>query len=359
MNGNPLSFQFWTNQQMVFRDIKYHIKVWYHLIKKSHLCNVYKGSEGICPYDFVPNSKNINTTSNALLVKMFALQYIQPVSKKDVSCTLMMMENLAKPKWISVPCAAKILGDIVCVKENQVNKDKSHGFYQKLQDFEVTLTLFQCTNGKIISSMWQCNGFKDCSTGEDEKSCSCLIKDKLSFDSHYCRYNCKKPECICSELFFQSHTIGCFQYKPLVTVNNRKTENSKIKTKVLFSCPNESLRLDEELVNDLIPDCKSNADENILHKILKANYIYNMTHISSKYNTMQYRHCFEGHPKMYHLSKECIYTVDQKGILQTCRNGKHLQNCSNFNCEKYFKFKCPRYYCIPMGHICDGKIDCP
>ena len=125
----------------------------------------------------------------------------------------------------------------------------------------------------------------------------------------------------------------------------------------MFTCPSETLRLEGELINDLIPDCKSNADENILHLMLTGKYKHNLTQIASKYNSKEHRHCFNGHPKFYHVNKECMYQINKKGILQTCRNGKHLQNCSKFNCQKYFKFKCPRYYCIPMGYVCDGKID--
>ena len=34
MNGNPMSFQIWTNQQMRFGDIKYHMKAWDYLEKE-------------------------------------------------------------------------------------------------------------------------------------------------------------------------------------------------------------------------------------------------------------------------------------------------------------------------------------
>ena len=83
-----------------------------------------------------------------------------------------------------------------------------------------------------------------------------------------------------------------------------------------------------------------NAVENILHLILTGKYKHNLTQIASKYNSKE--HCFNGHPKLYHVNKECMYQINKKGILQTCRNGKHLQDCSKFNCQKYFKFKCPR-----------------
>ena len=360
MNGDPLSFQIWTNQQMRFGDIKYHMKFWDYRKKESDLIDCIN-VEGVCPSILFPTSLNKNTTSNALLVKQFASLYIQPVANEDITCTVMVLENLAKPEWISVPCAEKILTDVVCVKESMVNGDQYPGFDQKRKDLEVASIIFQCNNGKMISSIRQCDGFMDCSAGDDEKRCSCFVRFQQINNSHYCRYNCKRPECFCLEMLFQSHTTGCFQYKPLVSVQHGKTEHSKLNEErnLLFTCPNETLRLEGELVNDLIPDCKSNADENIIHLMLTGKYKHNLTQMASKYNSKEHRHCFNGHPKLYHVKKECMYQVNKKGILQTCRNGKHLQDCSKFNCQKYFKFKCPRYYCIPMGYVCDGKIDCP
>ena len=354
MNGNPLSFQLWINQQMRLGDIKYHMKIWY-MKKELQPCI----NKGVCPHYFIPTSLEWNITPNALLLKQLASKYIQPVANVNISCTLMMLENLAKPEWISTPCTEKILTDIICVKQNRPNEGGFPRFDTKKIYLEITSTIFQCNNGKIISSVRQCNGFMDCSDGEDEIGCSCFVSFKPKSDSYYCRYNCKKPKCFCSELFFQSHTTGCFQYKPLVPAQSGQPEHSKMKRQLLFTCTNETVMIQRKLVNDLIPDCHANVDENILFSMLTNNYEQNITKISSRYSSKEHRLCFEGHPKFYHISKECIYEVDHNGILQTCRNGKHLQNCFQFNCQKYFKFKCPKYYCIPMGYVCNGRIDCP
>ena len=130
-------------------------------------------------------------------------------------------------------CHEKILTSVVCVKEDKVNGDLLLGFDQKRTDIKVTLTtIFHCNNGEIISSTRQCNGFMDCFDGEDENNCFCFVRVKLISDSYYCRYFCKKPECFCSELLFQSHTTGCFQYKPLVTDQNGKIEHSKMNEEI-------------------------------------------------------------------------------------------------------------------------------
>ena len=259
---------------MTFGDIKYHIKFWYYVKESPIKCIL----GGICAPHFVPTSLIKNITPNALLVKKFAAQYIQPVADKDIGCTLIMLENLAMPEWITVPCGEKILTSVVCVSEDRHNGDIFHGFDQEMTDIKVTSTLFQCYNGEIISSIRQCNGFMDCFDGEDESNCSCFVRFRLISDSYYCRYLCKKPECFCSELFFQSHKAGCFQYKPLVTDQNGKIE-LKAEIDQLYTCPNETMIIKWDLVNDLIPDCKSNADENILYLILinKFHYKHNLT----------------------------------------------------------------------------------
>ena len=122
--------------------------------------------------------------------------------------------------------------------------------------------------------------------------------------------------------FFQAHTIGCFQYKPLITAQNRKTGHRQMNTELIFTCPNETLTLDNKFVNDLIPDCNSNADENILYLMLTTNYKHNMTNISKKYNPNVHKHCFEGHPKIYHVNNECIYEVDKNGIFKNLQKWK-------------------------------------
>ena len=136
MNGDPLSFQIWTNQQMRFGDINYHKKFLDYHKKESDLVNC-KIIEGICPPILVPTSSIKNTTPNALLVKKLASLYIQPVANKDITCTLMVLENLAKPEWISVPCTEKILTDMVCVKESKASGYQYPGFDQKRKDLEV------------------------------------------------------------------------------------------------------------------------------------------------------------------------------------------------------------------------------
>ncbi len=59
----------------------------------------------------------------------------------------------------------------------------------------------------------------------------------------------------------------------------------------------------------------------------------------------------------FRLSDICVYMVNHAGIIIPCRSGSHMESCEHFTCNK--KFKCPGYYCIPHGYVCDNKWDCP
>ena len=157
-------------------------------------------------------------------------------------------------------------------------------------------------------------------------------------------------------LFLQHHKPGCFIYTAIESNNGIFTVNvdTKVTSETYFKCPNEPKFIPTKHTNDLIPDCDSNLDEPILFSLLK-NY---SSHLLNNSTSINENFCFYGHPQNYPSIKECLYQVDKYGVLETCRKGKHLENCSNFNCEDLNRFKCPGYYCIPMGYVCDGKVDC-
>ena len=67
--------------------------------------------------------------------------------------------------------------------------------------------------------------------------------------------------------------------------------------------------------------------------------------------------CIYGHTKCYNVSDICKYTLNKQNHLVPCRNGNHLQNCKEFQCNSMFK--CINSYCIHYSYISDGKWDCP
>ena len=118
-----------------------------------------------------------------------------------------------------------------------------------------------------------------------------------------------------------------------------------------FECDNGKL-LDPTLLNDLVADCGPDAeDEPILKSLLTLNTYYPCI----KPDMIP---CREGHSKCYVFTDICAYKLSRvyKYIIP-CRNGKHLQNCTMFECN--MMFKCIKSYCILWTFVCDGKWDCP
>ena len=67
--------------------------------------------------------------------------------------------------------------------------------------------------------------------------------------------------------------------------------------------------------------------------------------------------CKNENRKCFNMTQICRYRLDIYHHIIPCTKGSHLQDCTEFDCNA--QFKCPSYYCIPWGYICDAKWDCP
>ena len=152
----------------------------------------------------------------------------------------------------------------------------------------------------------------------------------------------------CLPLFF-THIDGSCRLYDTIVVNNRISTKYEIKN-TMFYCRSGHV-INDFLVNDLIPDCESNSDDEFfLKKLLLDNIKKNLC----KYHEIP---CVDGHFKCYNFSHMCNYHLDGLNHLTPCRTGTHLHNCSLYECNK--KFKCISSYCILWSYVCDGKWDCP
>ena len=281
-----------------------------------------------------------------------ASQHVQPRKGDKYLCTIMSLENLVKPTWISVSCEDKIVSDIICVNEHTLIHTGFHHKSEVRSVNKVNLTLFLCYSGVSFSSSRQCNGINDCGDSSDEENCFCFVQRIKVTNSYYCKHFCEYPKCVCHNLLYQGYKSGCHIMEQVI---NLDTIGGKVYTKEQYvQCPNEMKWIHEERMNDLIPDCHSNADEPILYSLLTENSAYVSPNLTKKEKS-----CTMGHPLKYLASEQCIYELDEKALLKTCRNGKHLENCKDFHCKNISKYKCPGYYCIPMRYVCNGRVDCP
>ncbi len=136
-----------------------------------------------------------------------------------------------------------------------------------------------------------------------------------------------------------------------------------------FNCKHSREVLVDELQNDLVPDFGSEpllkewlemkkpepSNQDVTDEpILVSHLEYGRFYFCKQPNMLP---CREGHSRCFWPHDICIFKVHIFGVLQICRNGAHIENCKQFECNAHFK--CPNSYCIPFYFFCDGKIDCP
>ncbi len=119
--------------------------------------------------------------------------------------------------------------------------------------------------------------------------------------------------------------------------------------KIYFHCENGT-DFDIGFFNDLIVDCKDSSDEPLL-QMMYHNHSYFFC------NSDEEVPCHDGHPKCFNISDICVFQLNEHNVLQPCRMGEHLQECSEFECN--MMFKCPHYFCVSWAYICNGEWNCP
>ncbi len=117
-----------------------------------------------------------------------------------------------------------------------------------------------------------------------------------------------------------------------------------------FSC-SDNLTIKEDLMNDLIVDCKESTEDEPIYIALLRNFTF---HQCDEYGHIP---CLHGHSLCFNISEICTFELTIFGLLTPCRTGSHLESCKHFECN--FHFKCPESYCIAWFLVSDGKWDCP
>lgn len=209
----------------------------------------------------------------------------------------------------------------------------------ELSVFAGRRNVFPCYQKQHIQAYFVCDKEEDCSTSSDsadEKNCFCNETSTNLF-----QIKTQKTKAEFQHLFHMTQNRRCV---PFVV-----PQDSSNQTQEKFKC-HATKSIKREYVNDLVSDCgPTNEDEYILMD-MKTN---------AQYFTCQELFqipCEEGHLKCYNISESCIFILNEDKYLMPCRTGKHVANCSSFQCNTHFK--CPESYCIPWSYTCDGKWNC-
>ncbi len=223
------------------------------------------------------------------------------------------------------------------------------GFYHCETDTKARSTahVFVCSQGGHISKLYVCDEKADCKSDKsDEEFCDCSLGN-----SSFCRTsgNETQDHVQCGPLFFKNIKGGCNTYTLYKTAAASISNNK-------FMC-NSRKEVEQEAVNDLFPDCGNMAeDEPHLLALLVNRTGHDCTPSFTNHNYLSLP-CKPGHSKCFNISQICSYKIDSFGNIFPCRNGGHMENCDDFECNAMFK--CPGSYCVPWSYLCDGKMGLP
>ncbi len=430
MTRDPVSYQLWAND---------------NLGKKHWQSNQTQYiTTTILPRKVLSESKGLKKT------KYDSLFHLHPLNHSKFPCTLMVVENLAYPQWISVGCDEKLLISFACFVDNKIENHTSvenllsryscnvDGYFLKSQQCykfqwgnlssplseklikqkrsaltsgteeqfaELKRIFFSATSGKIlpviftsasnvclhiyenyygqflfesfhfnvssfknvsgyllfkeqpntydtflvdnlrkcakhgflVSSQYMCDAVRDCGDGDDSDDNSPICDNAMQgFIDGFSKE--------CSPLFYKDPNGMC------KTFVDMKTKEGRMGNVPVFSCHNNFL-ISAENLDDLVGDCGPLAEDEPLYWKLAIFRSFSRCDIHGQLP------CKPGHSRCYKMSDICVYQFSKNGLLKPCRNGGHIVNCKEFECN--MKYKCPAYYCIPFGYMCDGQWDCP
>ena len=227
------------------------------------------------------------------------------------------------------------------IEQEQVVCEQDPG----ILDMVCLASQFKCRTKTCILDIYRCDGWADCEDGSDEENCQLHMcrSSNTQNNASFCRYSCLKPDCECSDLFFQCLHGGCI---PATLLCNGmcdcvdSSDESFCDTPIHQQCHS---------LNDVV---KSNSEDGECILLPAVNVKSSLTeveklniHLLSKFYYQLHKGKFQG---------RCIKDFDQHERILFWRS---VASCADHICHGMYK--CKDSYCIAYRRVCDGINDCP
>ncbi len=305
-------------------------------LAKSVYCAVEKKGNTISPQINISAGQMFCPQNTAVRVDGGCLNFewgsVRKLSKRKDSC----LEVESVLKMVNQPLPALFSCDFKQVVTSRTNKYEVQYYatdfrHCDIEAYAVERTnmkpvkemdhLFDCGSGHFVSVLVLCDGFHDCTVSKaDEEQCHC--SGTLLQSSRKCKFNRLNGAIKCSEFYWMKGG-KCQKYMEIV-------KNTK-----------ENI-IDVHMPGRAVPTLASHSSD-----ILSRDKCAELGKIQ----------CQDESQSCYSLSDICLYKLNPVGKIASCWAGYHLANCKTFICNG--RFRCPGYYCISWGSVCNGVWDCP
>ena len=228
----------------------------------------------------------------------------------------------------------------------------------RLQDvknyhFKSNYSTYRCISNEYISLIVLHDGIDDCNSGDDETNPILCHHNGRMRNSSFCKTSCRRPKCICPDLYFQKLKGSCSPYN-----NNAKHNMSD--TKINFI--DNGTKVHHTNIHHVYTDTFAIEEKKIekIHVFQGSEYkfqsdctekeLQDLRDIHSSYlvkacSGLSQLQCTYGCAKCFPIHKLCVYELENNWKLKYCPSGAHLKNCERIECNKMFK--CTNHYCLP------------
>ncbi len=403
LNRDPVSYQPWYLKHLLQGQVKYFWHNWEMSRKRKH-CFAFKDNEE--------------------MTKDTSIPYLSPHGEHSLNktkyCTVLLLQNLANPLFVSIDCEEEIATIFFCHDgKHTADEDFSTEVFPKTYTCSHNALLI---NNSCFMFIWLTQN-EAVTKGQKLPQFENLRELQIIFGA---------TDSLFLPMFMKdlNYILSCVKCSMTYKYNKIRVENSESHAlfvftmapqKVLFGdnvfqCENETFILvllvcngysdcpDSDLDEE---DCECNGQQRQRNKckFISGNsrkrcsvfylqsksqhcqfvsfvHLENITSDPSKAtisqesempepnvfrNYFSYKNgscqengklnCQLEQENFYVIDQICSYSLDEKGYLLPCKCGTHLQSCKEFTCNA--QFKCPKFYCIPWSHVCDSRWDCP